>query len=191
MTFRLSGRLLVLSLSMRFSLDLLVSLILFYFFFFLQLPEKCPGDFNKPSPLALLAATCNKIGGPDPGVSKPAVPAQQTAPRPLLQAERVPGYYHQTHHSPNAVLGSSVISSPRHGVNPAQPARCELPPTPPAEPFPGCMPTVLPHYPAGATTVCPHSVAAAAAYFNAFHPPASTCHMALPQLSGNWRKKKK
>ncbi|XP_033629290.1 transcription factor Sp5-like [Asterias rubens] len=149
---------------------------------FLQLPEKCPGDFNKPSPLALLAATCNKIGGPDPCVSKPAVPVQQTAPRPLLQAERVPGYYHQAHPSP-PVLGSTVIPSPRHGLIPTQPARCELPPTPPAEPFPGCMPTVLPHYPAGATTVCPHSVAAAAAYFNAFHPPASTCHMALPQFS--------
>ncbi|XP_038079054.1 transcription factor Sp5-like [Patiria miniata] len=147
---------------------------------FLQLPDKCSSDFNKPSPLALLAATCNKIGGPAPAVTKPshAIAPHQAS----IKTDRVPGYFAPrvpVSSSPPA-LGTTMIS-PHHAVVPAVP-RCELPPTPPAEPFPGCMPPALPHSSPVMSTVCPHSVAAAAAYFNAFHPPVSACPMGLTQL---------
>lgn len=124
---------------------------------FLQLPEEAT-SLSKPSPLAMLAATCNKIGGGTRGVPvhhhRPTpVPVQQHQQQPREIARPVPtnagAVQHQhcqmkpavhqyPHHPHPAVMGAhapghTMLPSPSSPSSGSLPLGYEMPPTPPAE----------------------------------------------------------
>ncbi|XP_072033972.1 transcription factor Sp5-like [Amphiura filiformis] len=107
---------------------------------FLQLPEE-PVSASKPSPLAMLAATCNKIGG--------AAATHMTQP-PMQQREIArpvptnPVLHHHHHHVKQplpqqhpAMMGAlapgHTIQPPSSPPSGALPPTYEMPPTPPAD----------------------------------------------------------
>ena len=98
---------------------------------YLNVPEDC-GDFGKPSPLAMLAATCKKIGVEPPRVARWRV---LRTPSPQPTASRTPS-------SPQyAATSLSETPVPERACH-------QLPPTPP--PSPPCSTGILKcHQPSG------------------------------------------
>ena len=90
-----------------------------FLFLFWQLPDTNSGKPCQPSPLAMLAATCRKIGG--------LVPAHEPHSHPVAAPQL-------RHPDSNAIKTPSPLTATAAVVSAGHPQRkYELPPTPPAE----------------------------------------------------------
>ena len=99
---------------------------------YLNVPEDC-GDFGKPSPLAMLAATCKKIGVESPRVARRRV---LRTPSPQPTTSRTPSPQH---------AATSLFETPVPEM-----ACHQLPPTPPPSPPPCGTGTLKCHQPSDA-----------------------------------------
>nr|XP_054750707.1 uncharacterized protein LOC129256558 [Lytechinus pictus] len=105
---------------------------------YLQLPAHDSTDIGKPSPLALLAATCQRIGAGSPSPSQPMMKYRPSSPSPSISKPEQPT------RRPTPPLVSAPVRSPIMAVSPVEreapavskspAAAYQLPLTPPSSP---------------------------------------------------------
>ncbi|XP_041460632.1 pollen-specific leucine-rich repeat extensin-like protein 1 [Lytechinus variegatus] len=141
---------------------------------YLQLPAHDSTDIGKPSPLALLAATCQRIGAGSPRPSQPTMKYRPSSPSPSI------GKPEQPTRRPTPPLVSAPVRSPIMAVSPVEreapaavstspAAAYQLPLTPPSSP-PQVESKVSPPPPTMMSVPAPVSSPAERLAFPAEHP---------------------